>query len=156
MSSWREFRKTGSAGTPDRTRKLGLLVVDDEEAIVGALVDVFCEDFEIYRATSALEALRVFREHQPRVVLTDQRMPDMCGIELLRQVREINPDTVCMLLTGYSDINVVITALNEGLVWKYIPKPWDHDTLRKMVLEGAQEYLRRSGEAIPSFSFLGH
>lgn len=146
MSSWKEFQKTGATSSSEKTKNLGLLVVDDESGIVKAISDVFEDAFVLYPATSAADALRLFREHQPRIVISDQRMPDMTGIELFRQIREINPDTVCILVTGYSDISVVITALNEGLVWKYVTKPWEHEALRQMVAEAAREWLRRAGE----------
>jgi response regulator RpfG family c-di-GMP phosphodiesterase len=79
----------------------------------------------------------------------------MTGIEMLRQVKEINPDTMATLIPGYADINVVVTALNEGLVWKYVTKQWEHDLLRQLVLEAGREYLRRAGEDERSYSFMG-
>lgn len=157
MSSWKESRKAAAANASDKIKNLGLLVVDDEAEIVKAIGDVFEDAFVLYPARSSAQALQLFRDHQPRIVISDQRMPDMTGIDLFRQIREINPDTICILVTGYSDINVVITALNEGLVWKYVTKPWDHDALRTMVAEAAREALRRAGEDEKTFpSFLGN
>jgi DNA-binding NtrC family response regulator len=155
-SAWREFRKTGNTQTADKLRKLGLLVVDDEQAIVQSLGDVFADTFDIHKTSSSAEALEIFRQHQPRIVVSDQRMPGMTGIELLRQIKEIQPDTMCILITGYADISVVVTALNEGLVWKYVTKPWDHALLRQIVLDAGREYLKRAGEDQQNYSFLGH
>jgi response regulator RpfG family c-di-GMP phosphodiesterase len=153
-TSWRDFRKTGSVDTGEKLRKLGLLVVDDEEQIVASLRDVFASSFDIYSANSPEEGLRLFRELQPKIVLCDQRMPSMTGIELLRLIKDINPDTVRILVTGHSDIDVVVTALNEGLVWKYVSKPWSHDDLKKIVMQGAGEYLRKTGEDPGGYSFM--
>lgn len=155
-SAWREFRKTGTDQTADRLRKLGLLIVDDEQSIVQSLGSVFSDTFDIHKASLPAEALEIFRRHQPRIVVSDQRMPGMTGIEMLRLIKEINPDTMCILVTGYADINVVVTALNEGLVWKYVTKPWDHAQLRQVVIDAGREYLSRAGNEAPSFSFLGH
>jgi len=154
-SAWREFQKSGGARTQERLRKLGLLIVDDEQAIVESLGDVFADTFEVCKAASPGKALELFRQHQPRIVVSDQRMPGMTGIEMLRQIKEIHPDTVAILITGYADINVVVTALNEGLVWKYVTKPWDHDLLRQLVLDAGREYLKRAGEEEKSYSFMG-
>jgi serine/threonine-protein kinase len=155
-SAWREFRATGNTRTADKLRRLGLLIVDDESAIVDSLGEVFADTFEIHKACSSAEAIELFRKHQPRLVVSDQRMPGMTGIELVRKVHEIHPDTVCILVTGYADINVVIAALNEGIVWKYLTKPWDHDLLRQLLLDAGREYLKRADEDERSYSFMGH
>lgn len=155
-SAWREFQKTGTAHSQERLRKLGLLIVDDEQAIVESLGDVFADTFDIHKSASPAAALELFRHHQPRIVVSDQRMPGMTGIDLLRQIKDIHPDTVAILITGYADIHVVVTALNEGLVWRYVTKPWDHDLLRQLVLDAGREYLRRVGEEERSYSFMGH
>jgi response regulator RpfG family c-di-GMP phosphodiesterase len=154
-TGWKEFRREGKLPADEQLRKLGLLVVDDESEIVEALRDVFREHFEIHRATSAQEALALFKEHGPKVVVTDQRMPEMSGLELLRHIKEIDPSTVRILVTGYSDINVVIQALNEGLVWRYVTKPWDHGELRALVMAGARAYLKEHGLDAQAFRFDG-
>lgn len=152
---WNEFRQSQSPGGPssdprptseeERLKKLKLLIVDDEPNIVEALREVFHGQFELLHSTSPDEALALFKTHGPELVLTDQRMPKMTGLELLRQLKEINPDTLCLLVTGYSDINVVVQALNEGLVWKYVVKPWELEALRNLVRSAAREVLKRRG-----------
>lgn len=154
-SNWKEYRKSGVLPKGDQMRRLGLLVVDDETEIVESLKEVFREHFDIYHSTSPKDALEIFKRQMPKMVLSDQRMPEMTGIELLRQIKEINPSTVRILITGYSDIKVVIAALNEGLVWKYIAKPWDHNELRDTLLEGARKYLRQEGLDEKDFGFPG-
>ena len=145
VAGWNEFRKQGKLPEDEKIRKLGLLVVDDESEIVESLSEVFSSFFEIYHSTSAAQALEMFKEHAPKIVLSDQRMPEMTGIELMRKIKEINPSTRRVLITGYSDINVVVDALNDGLLWKYVAKPWNHEELRKLVLTGARQYLREEG-----------
>jgi len=155
---WKEFRRDGRLPADDELRRLGLLVVDDESAIVETLGDVFREHFDIVQATTARAALELFKEHGPKLVITDQRMPEMSGLELLRRIKEIDPSTVRILVTGYSDITVVIEALNEGLVWRYVTKPWDHAELRALVLGGARAYLKAHGLDARAFrldGFLG-
>lgn len=156
MAGWSEFRDQGKLADEERVRKLGLLVVDDETEIVASLRDVFQRTFDIYHSSSSPDALELFKEHGPKIILSDQRMPDLSGLELLRKIKEINPDTVRILVTGYSDINVVVAALNEGLVWKYVAKPWVHEELRKIVVEGARWYLKEHNLDEKQFgSFLG-
>ncbi len=87
--SWKEYREAGKLSEEDQLRKLGLLVVDDESAVVDSLREVFSEHFEIHRASSASSALDLFKQHSPKLVITDQRMPEMSGIELLRRIKDI-------------------------------------------------------------------
>lgn len=150
---WKEFRKTGKLTEDEHIKKLGLLVVDDESEIVQSLRETFARHFDIHHATSAREALEQFKQHQPRLVISDQRMPEMSGIELLAQIKNINPSTVRILLTGYSDINVVIDALNKDLLWKYVAKPWDYDTLKSMLLEAARRCLKEDRANAEEYGF---
>ncbi|MBW2732121.1 MAG: response regulator [Deltaproteobacteria bacterium] len=144
-TGWNAYRTKGTIPQADKIRKLGLLIVDDEQGIVESLREVFGGTFEIQHSTSATEALELFKEHTPKLVISDQRMPGMTGLELLRRVKEIQPSTISILVTGYSDINIVVEALNEGLLWKYVAKPWDHDKLRELVLQGARKYIKDAG-----------
>ena len=150
---WKEFRKTGTVRQSENHKKLGLLVVDDENEIVESLKETFSAHFDIYHSTSAPDALEQYKEHTPQLVISDQRMPEMTGIELLSQIKEINPSSVRILLTGYSDINVVIEALNDELLWKYIAKPWDHDELKKLLLEAAHKCIRENNTSPEQYGF---
>lgn len=142
MSGWRDYRK--KADTPD-SRRLTLLVVDDEERILETLNELFRERLEVLRARSSEEALRIFRERRPQLVLSDQRMPGTTGIELLKQIREIEPGTIRMLITGYSDIDVVIEAVNEEVLHRYVTKPWVNEELVDVVRACAERYLEENG-----------
>lgn len=118
-----------------------LLFVDDEEHILSALLRVFRrEGYAILTAPSGPEALRVLQETSVALVMSDQRMPEMTGVELLRQVRALAPDTMRLLLTGYVDLKAAMAAINEGEVYRFIGKPWDDNDLRAAVREALARY----------------
>jgi YesN/AraC family two-component response regulator len=152
---WKDFRQTGKLSGRDKVATLGLLIVDDERDIVDSLTESFRGVMTVYPAYSADEALRIFREKDIHVVLSDQRMPDMTGVELFGKVKAINPMPIRILLTGYSDINVVIKGLNEGLMWKYVTKPWDPEDLKNIVIQGAKQYLKDSGQDELTYRLMG-
>ena len=79
----------------------------------------------------------------------------MTGVELFGKVKAINPMPIRILLTGYSDINVVIKGLNEGLMWKYVTKPWDPEDLKNIVIQGAKQYLKDSGQDELQYRLMG-
>ncbi|HLM73290.1 MAG TPA: response regulator [Polyangiaceae bacterium] len=152
---WKDFRQSGKLSGRDKVATLGLLIVDDERDIVDSLTESFRGVMTVYPAYSADEALRIFREKDIHVVLSDQRMPDMTGVELFGKVKAINPMPIRILLTGYSDINVVIKGLNEGLMWKYVTKPWDPEDLKNIVIQGAKQYLKDSGQDELQYRLMG-
>ncbi|AYM60913.1 response regulator (plasmid) [Agrobacterium fabrum] len=112
-----------------------LLFVDDEERIVKLLKIMFRSEYEVYTATSAREALAVLETIPVDVLISDQRMPEITGIQLLSQVRERWPETVRLLLTGYSDLVAIVGAVNEGEVYRFINKPWNQAELRAVIAE---------------------
>lgn len=108
-----------------------ILYVDDEEGNLIAFVASFRKYYDnIYTATSGREGLQIMRQHPIDVVLTDQRMPGMTGIQFLETIIPEFPDTIRMILTGFSDIEAVINAINTGRVFRYIQKPWDKNELK--------------------------
>jgi serine/threonine-protein kinase len=115
--------------------KARVLFVDDEERILNALRSVFRMSYHVLTATNGREALELVSKAKPHVVVSDQRMPEMTGVELLRQVKEAAPATVRMLLTGYSDLAAIVGSLNEGEVFRFISKPWDNQEIQKTVGE---------------------
>jgi signal transduction histidine kinase len=117
-----------------------LLVVDDEPDVVKSVQDLLRFDYKVLGATRAADALRLVREQPVHVVLTDQRMPEMTGVDFLRQLREQFPDTVRLLITGYADIRAVIDAINQGNVYRYITKPWEPEELQAVIREAAERY----------------
>ena len=117
---------------------IGVLYVDDEVNNLNSFKASFRRDFEIYTASSAKEGRKILDSHEIGVIITDQRMPGMTGIEFLESILPVYPDTIRILLTGFSDINAVMDAINRGQVYKYLVKPWQNDEL-KMYIENALE-----------------
>jgi len=118
-------------------RKARILFVDDEERIVTALRSIFRSNYHVFTATNGPEALEFVRKFQPHVVVSDQRMPQMTGVELLRRVKGIAPNAVRMLLTGYSDLAAIVGSINDGEVFRFISKPWDNQEIQRIVADAA-------------------
>ncbi len=125
---------------PEDYLRYPILYVDDEPFALETLRAQFKEDFTIHVAQDGEEALRLLSENEIAVVLTDQRMPRLSGVELLKRVKEQRPDTVRMLITAYTDMDVVIEAINEGNVYRYITKPYNEDDLRNTIRQGIETY----------------
>ncbi|MBE7175122.1 MAG: response regulator [Mucilaginibacter polytrichastri] len=119
----------------------GILYVDDEVHNLNSFKASFRRDFSVYVAQSAKEARKILDEHEIAVIVSDQRMPVTTGIEFLESIIPVYPDTIRMLMTGFSDIGAVMDAINRGQVYKYLVKPWQDDELR-MHLENAIEIYR--------------
>ncbi len=115
----------------DRAR---ILIVDDEEAILETMAFTFEDDYDVLTAPSAPEALAVLDRSGPvAAVITDQRMPEMTGVEFLARVYERHPNTTRIILTGYADGDAMVRAINEGHVYAYVTKPWEPDELKQLV-----------------------
>ena len=113
-----------------------ILLVDDEEDTGAALARLLRGDgYKILRAKSASEGLALLAGHEVGVVVSDQRMPKMTGVEFLAQVKELYPHTICIVLSGYADLEVVVAAINQGIIYKFFNKPWDDEILRAEILD---------------------
>ena len=125
------------APAPSRpaVRRPAALFVDDEERVLNALSYLFRDLYEIETATSGARALERLRERRFHVLVSDQRMPEMPGVELLRQAKDAAPGTVRLLLTGYSDLAAIVGSVNEGEVFRFVSKPWQEEDLRATVAE---------------------
>ncbi len=118
-----------------------ILVVDDEEAILETMTFTFENDYEVHTSSDARRALELLDEHSPfAVVLTDQRMPNMSGVEFLKEVWQRHPSTVRMILTGFADMEAIIEAINDGHVYSYITKPWEPDHLKQVMRQAIDHY----------------
>lgn len=116
-----------------------LLVVDDEPDLVQSVKDLLRFEYKVLGATRATEGLRIMSGENVQIVMSDQRMPEMTGVEFLSNLKQSHPDTVRLLFTAYADLTAVIDAINEGSVYRYISKPWAPDELRT-ILRQATEY----------------
>jgi CheY-like chemotaxis protein len=131
----------------ERTR---ILVVDDEEAILETMTFTFDDDYDVLTSTSPREALALLERHAPvAVVISDQRMPEMTGVELLAAVYARHPNTVRIILTGFADMDATIGAINAGHVYAYVTKPWESDQLKQVVRRGVEHHrLARENERL--------
>ena len=121
-------------------KKHSLLVVDDEQENINLLSNILGEDYSLYQALDANQALQLLRKNEIHMILTDQRMPGLTGVELLEMAREARPDCVRMLITAYPDVNNAIQAINRGHVHRYIAKPFDSVEL-KIAIQQELEHL---------------
>jgi response regulator RpfG family c-di-GMP phosphodiesterase/tRNA A-37 threonylcarbamoyl transferase component Bud32 len=129
--------RPGPADAAAAGKKTRILFVDDEERILTALRSVFRAGYDVLTATNGREALEVVGKFHPHIVVSDQRMPGMTGVELLRQVKEAAPSTVRLLLTGYSDLAAIVGSVNEGEVFRFVSKPWDNQEILAIIGEAA-------------------
>ena len=117
-----------------------IMIVDDEPANLRLLERLFRRDYHVISAGSGEEALRLLEQHDVSLLITDQRMPDMSGIELLKHTAPLRPHTVRIILTGYTDVTSLVEAINCGQVYKYVTKPWSNDDLRLTVGRALEHY----------------
>jgi class 3 adenylate cyclase len=115
-----------------------ILYVDDEEHNLLSFHAVFRKEYEIFTAASGEAGLEIIHKNNIDLIITDQRMPQMTGIQFLEKVLPEYPDTIRMILTGFSDVEAIIGAINTGRVFRYIMKPWDENELR-MTIENARQ-----------------
>ena len=112
------------------SRPYAVLLVDDEEAILESLELTLASDYQVFTATDGARGLEILTEQDIALVIADQVMPGLSGVEFLERVVEVSPKTVRMMLTGYADIGSLARAINEGRIYRYIQKPWEPDELR--------------------------
>ena len=153
------------------TEKHPVLLVDDESEILFSLRGLLRTEFELHTAERGAEAMEILRRQPIHAIMTDQRMPNMTGVELLRRAKEERPEAVRMVFTGYADIKAVIDAINQGEIYRYLTKPWDPDELvavfrqaceyydrltqRRLLLLDLRDHLKRCGER-PGDAVLPH
>ncbi len=128
-------------------KKGKVLCVDDEPHVLRALQWLLQKEFDIHIAGSAQEAIRLLGQHDFDVIVSDQRMPGVTGVELLREVRKRAPRAMRILLTGYSDLDAMVRSVNESEVFRFITKPWDIRELPKLIAEAA--HIARTEPAVP-------
>ena len=121
--------------------KPSILLVDDEPEILFSLKGLLRREYNLYTAESGKEALALLREHPIDVIMTDQRMPEMTGIELMGKVKAEHPTAIRIVFTGYADIRAVIDAINNGGLFRYITKPWDPDDLMEVLQQAVAAHV---------------
>jgi DNA-binding NtrC family response regulator len=112
-------------------KKRTLLIVDDEENIIKSMIRTLRDDgYQIVSARSGEEGLSKLEKHEVDIVISDQKMPGMSGLEFLKRVRANFPDILCIMVTAYGDMNTALEAINDVGIYKFILKPWDEMDLR--------------------------
>ena len=114
-------------------QKPKIAFIDDEPRILRSLKMHFRQSHDVFITTDAAELMEYVSTNDVQVVISDQRMPDKQGTEVLRDIKAASPNTLRILLTGYADLNAVIDSVNEGEIYRYITKPWQNDELKKIV-----------------------
>lgn len=117
-----------------------ILIVDDEPANLRTLARLFRDQYHVLTAGSGTEALELLDQHDVALLITDQRMPGMTGIQLLKNTVSLRPRMVRMILTGYTDIEALVEAINCGHVYRYVTKPWNNDELRLTVKRALEHF----------------
>ncbi|HEX2667676.1 MAG TPA: response regulator [Gammaproteobacteria bacterium] len=117
--------------------KASILFVDDEERVLRSLDMLFKSRFKVYTTIDGNEAVDIVRRDRIHVVVSDQRMPKITGVEVLRRVREASPNTMRLLLTGYSDLEAIVNSVNEGEIFRYLSKPWSAKEIMATVSQAA-------------------
>lgn len=119
-------------------KTIAVLYVDDEVNNLNSFKATFRRDYKVFIASSGKEGLEILRNNPIQIVITDQRMPEMTGVDFLIEVIKEFPEPIRILLTGYADINAVIDAVNKGHIYYYLNKPWDEQRLR-VIIKNAYE-----------------
>jgi response regulator RpfG family c-di-GMP phosphodiesterase len=127
--------------------KYTLLVVDDEPDVCDSVHDLLRREFRVLKARSAAEGYKLMETNEVHIIMTDQRMPTVSGVELLSKVRLGHPTAVRMLFTGYADLDSIVAAINQGHIYQFLKKPWAPEELERAVREAANEYERLVAQA---------
>lgn len=117
-----------------------IVCIDDEAHNNEALERLLRKKYKVYTAIDPQEGLDLIRQHQPSLIISDQRMPQMTGVELLKKSLPISPESMRILLTGYTDLESVIAAINEGQIYRYLTKPWDPNDLLLTIEKAIEAY----------------
>src|SRR6516164_2090202 len=133
-----------------------LLIVDDEPNVCDSVHDLLRREFRVLKAHSADEGYRLMQEEEVHIVMSDQRMPQITGVELLAKVKSKYPQAVRMLFTGFADLESIIAAINQGHIYGFLKKPWQPEAPEAAVRQAAAEYDRLTEAAREREELLAH
>jgi response regulator RpfG family c-di-GMP phosphodiesterase len=119
-----------------------LLIIDDEPNVCDSVHDLLRREFRVLKANSAEEGYQLMQQEEVHIVMSDQRMPQITGVELLARVKSKYPQAVRMLFTGFADLESIIAAINQGHIFGFLKKPWQPEALQTAVRQAAAEYDR--------------
>ncbi|MBL7690350.1 MAG: response regulator [Flavipsychrobacter sp.] len=126
--------------------KITILYVDDEMNNLISFKAVFRIKYNVLTAISGEEAIKLLKNNTVDIIITDQRMPNMTGVEFLESILDEYPDPIRILLTGYADMNAVIDAVNKGKIFHYLTKPWNEEELDMTITRAYDVYRSRMEE----------
>jgi len=129
-----------------RNTAINILYVDDEANNLVSFKAVFRVKYNVQTAISGEEAIKVLQNHPINIIITDQRMPQMTGVEFLESILGEYPDPIRILLTGYADMNAVIDAINKGKIFHYLTKPWNEEELEMTIKRAYEIYKQKMDE----------
>ena len=130
---------------------INILYVDDESNNLVSFKAVFRIKYNVFTAISGEEAIKVLRSNNINIIITDQRMPQMTGVEFLESILTEFPDPIRILLTGYADMNAVIDAVNKGKIFHYLSKPWNEEELDMTIARAYDVYKQKMDEKEMTF-----
>jgi response regulator RpfG family c-di-GMP phosphodiesterase len=124
-------------------KKINILYVDDEINNLTSMKATFRTEYNIFTASSAAEGIKILSEKTISIVISDQKMPEISGAEFLASIKDEYPDTIRILLTGYTDMEALIEAINKGQIYYYLNKPWNEQQLRMLIEKSFEVYSLR-------------
>ncbi len=124
------------------SRRHCLLIIDDEPNVCDSVHDLLRREFRVLKANNATDGCRLMQEEEVHIVMSDQRMPQITGVELLTKIKLRHPHAIRMLFTGFADLESIIAAINQGHVYQFLKKPWQPEDLVAAVREAAVEFDR--------------
>jgi EAL domain-containing protein (putative c-di-GMP-specific phosphodiesterase class I)/CheY-like chemotaxis protein len=140
LALWRERPRLEAACLQQQERQRTLLLVDDEPNILASLQRLLRRDgYRILTAANAADGLLQLAAHEVDVIVSDQRMPQMTGVEFLRRAKQLYPDTIRIVLSGYTELESITAAINEGAIYKFLTKPWEDPLLRANIEEAFRQ-----------------
>ncbi|MHB1561282.1 MAG: response regulator [Isosphaeraceae bacterium] len=117
-----------------------MLIVDDEPDVCDSVHNLLRREFRVLKAHSAEEGYRIMQEEEVHIVMSDQRMPQITGIEMLTRLKARHPHAIRMLFTGFAELESIIAAINQGHIFQFLKKPWQPEELLAAVRQAALEY----------------
>jgi response regulator RpfG family c-di-GMP phosphodiesterase len=129
------------------TEKIKILYIDDEVNNLSTFKANFRKLYDVYTAESAAEGRKILETTEIEIILTDQRMPEMTGVEFLESIVNEFPDPIRILLTGYTDMQALIDAVNKGQIYRYLNKPWNEEELKMFINQSYEVYSLRKENA---------
>lgn len=125
------------------SKKINILYVDDEVNNLISFKALLRLKYNVFTAESGRKAIKVLEKEDIHIIITDQRMPEMTGVEFLESILEAHPEPMRILLTGYADLNAVIEAINKGKIFHYLSKPWNEEELEQTIEKAYMIYKKR-------------